>query len=152
MEPEGSLLCSQVTTTCPYLDPDQSSTWAATYFSHIHLNVASMPFSFFFICLLKYYLMRSSTVVHKKSFSFGNSFGIYCPEIVNKIGCERHAFSFSTHVMGNLLTYLKQQGFSFFPVYSGVYQSLQYCKVAEPLSFPCSSSHCKNHLLNYLSC
>jgi len=43
MELEGSLLCSQVTTTCPYLDPDQSSTWAATYFSHMHLNIASMP-------------------------------------------------------------------------------------------------------------
>jgi hypothetical protein len=150
MELEGSLLCSQVTTSCSYVDPDQSSTWAPTSFSHIHYNIPSMlrspkwscfltntlyAFLLFHMCNMPWHTHSSwcddsifdeeqHTGPPKKKKLSGTHFGIYCPEIINKICCEIHAFSFSTHVMGNLLTVLEQQVFLILP-------SIQWC-----LSFP----------------
>ena len=36
MEPEGSLLHSQVPATCPYPEPEQSSPWPLSHFLKIH--------------------------------------------------------------------------------------------------------------------
>jgi len=39
MEPQGSLPHFQVPTTCPYPEPDQSSTCVPSHFLKIHLNI-----------------------------------------------------------------------------------------------------------------
>jgi len=39
MEPEGSLLLSQMTATCPFPEPDQTSPCPPTHFLKIHLNI-----------------------------------------------------------------------------------------------------------------
>ena len=45
MEPEGSLLHSQVPATCPYPEPAQSSPYPTSHFLKIHLNIilSSVP-------------------------------------------------------------------------------------------------------------
>ena len=48
MQPECSLSHSQVPTTCPYPEPDQSIQWSTSSFLKIHFNtiLQSMPGSF----------------------------------------------------------------------------------------------------------
>ena len=48
MEHEGSLPHSKQPATCPYPEPDRSSTYTPSHFSKIHFNIIllSMPGSF----------------------------------------------------------------------------------------------------------
>ena len=44
MDPEGSLPCLQLPTTCPYPEPEQSGPHPSSHFLKIHLNInAGIP-------------------------------------------------------------------------------------------------------------